>query len=519
MNRKRIALFLMAFLIFVPAALQADDITTQGWIDGPFFDLLGRFGDLYSSYTATAYSIGRILLMVDLGLMAIMWALNGGEVQKELNKRLLTIFVITAMMIWYPSIMTGVMKFAQNVGLAPVKAALSDAQATMQAKADALLQAYYEKVAKGDKDAKVPSNYRTLAANAKANIAFTGTFMFKGANGRPIQAEFIRPDGIMKYTMIIATPLYAASFKGNLLTNAAQVLLCVIALLAMMICAAIVVLQYIMAMVEYQVLVGIGILLVPFALFDKTRFITEKFIGAIFGHLIKIILIIVIIGVFSGSFVSLAKMEFTGSLDQIVKYVFTMLLYAILASSVPAIATGILSGSPSLTGDTVLNTARTVLQGIQTAGVIAGAAKQFTGSAMQTGYQGLSRGIGALSEAAGAAAGAREGAASGATRGEDGYFHKDEGAAGQAGRQAFAKSLAGSVGSAIKSVGHTISHSLGAPSHAHSPSGLGGGKSKPPAWQSNPHTQAHQLSKTPGLVSYAKSRAAKGAEKERNKSE
>ena len=474
---------------------------------------------MYSSYTATAYSIGRILLMVDLGLMAIMWALNGGEVQKELNKRLLTIFVITAMMMWYPSIMTGVMKFAQNVGLVPVKAALSDAQATMQAKADALLRAYYEKVEKGDKDAKVPNNYRTLAANAKANIAFTGTFTFKGANGRPIQAEFIRPDGIMKYTLIIATPLYAASFKGNLLTNAAQVLLCVIALLAMVICAAIVVLQYIMAMVEYQILVGVGILLVPFALFDKTRFITEKFVGAIFGHLMKIILIIVIIGVFSGSFVSLAKMEFTGSLDQIVKYVFTMLLYAILASSVPAIATGILSGSPSLTGDTVLNTARTVLQGIQTAGVVAGAARHFTGSAMQTGYQGLSRGIGALSEAAGAAAGARESAANGATRGEDGYFRKDEGAAGQAGRQAFAKSLAGSVGSAIKSVGHTISHSLGAPSHAHSPSGLGGGKSKPPAWQSNPHTQAHQLSKTPGLVSYAKSRAAKGAAKERNKSE
>ena len=284
-SNRRLALSIVVILFFAPVVMHADDITTQGWIDGPFFDLLGRFGDLYSSYTATAYSIGRILLMLDLGLMAIMWALNGGEVQKELNKRLLTIFVITAMMMWYPSIMTGVMKFAQNVGLVPVKSALADAQATMQAKADALLRDYYEKVARGDKSAKVPGNYKTLAANARANIAFTGTFTFKGANGKPIQAEFIRPDGIMKYTMIIATPLYAASFKGNLLTNAAQVLLCVIALLAMMICAAIVVLQYIMAMVEYQILVGVGILLVPFALFDKTRFITEKFVGAIFGHL------------------------------------------------------------------------------------------------------------------------------------------------------------------------------------------------------------------------------------------
>jgi hypothetical protein len=137
---RRVSISVSLLLLLVPAMIHADDITTKGWIDGPFFDLLGRFGDLYASYTVTAYSIGRILLMVDLGLMAIMWALNGGEVQKELNKRLLTIFIVTAMMIWYPSIMTGAMKFAQNVGLVPVKAALRDAQTVMQAKAEALLK-------------------------------------------------------------------------------------------------------------------------------------------------------------------------------------------------------------------------------------------------------------------------------------------------------------------------------------------------------------------------------------------
>ena len=520
---KRQRIILSTLVLLLAGSLSfADDITTQGWIDGPFFDLLGRFGNLYAAYTATAYSIGRILLMIDLGLMAIMWALNGGEVQKELNKRLLTIFIITVMMIWYPSIMTNLMKFAQNVGLVPVRSALQDAQTTMQNQADTLMKAYYEKVAKGDKSAKVPDNYKTLAANAKANISFTGTFTFKGANGKNIQAEFIRPDGIMKYTMIIATPLYAASFKGNLLTNAGQMLLCIVALLAMMICAGIVVLQYIMAMVEYQIIVGVGILLVPFALFDKTRFITEKFIGAIFGHLIKIILIIVIIGVFSGAFVSLATTEFTGSLDQIVKYVFTMLLYAILASSVPAIATGILSGSPSLTGDTVLNTVRTVTQGIQTAGVLAGAAKYLSGGAMRGAYQGLSRGVGAMSEARGAASGARDATLSGLTPGENGYSPQDRKGAAQAGRQAFVKSLAGSVGSGLRSAGHTLSHSLGSPSQGGgggAGGGLGRGKHRPPAWQTNPHSQAHQLSKTPGLVSYAKARSAKGLRREIQKDE
>jgi len=90
MGSRKTAVVVLVFLFSAGALTFADDITTQGWIDGPFFDLLGRFGSLYSAYTATAYSIGRILLMIDLGLMAIMWALNGGEVQKELNKRLLT---------------------------------------------------------------------------------------------------------------------------------------------------------------------------------------------------------------------------------------------------------------------------------------------------------------------------------------------------------------------------------------------------------------------------------------------
>ena len=56
-EREGAVIFLV--LLLLGSVLYADDITTQGWIDGPFFDLLGRFGNLYSAYTATAYSIGQ----------------------------------------------------------------------------------------------------------------------------------------------------------------------------------------------------------------------------------------------------------------------------------------------------------------------------------------------------------------------------------------------------------------------------------------------------------------------------
>src|SRR5258706_6392524 len=98
-RKKKVCVVVVVAILGGASAAYAGDITTQGWIDGPFFDLLGRFGDLYSSYTATAYGIGRILLMVDLGLMAVLWALNGGGVQKELNRPVLTGLAVTAMMI------------------------------------------------------------------------------------------------------------------------------------------------------------------------------------------------------------------------------------------------------------------------------------------------------------------------------------------------------------------------------------------------------------------------------------
>jgi len=170
----------------------------------------------------------------------------------------------------------------------------------------------------------------------------------------------------------------------------------------------------------------------------------------------------------------------------------------------------------------VLNTVRTVTQGIQTAGLVAGAAKYLSGGAMRGAYQGLSRGVGAIAEASGAASGARSAVLGNLTRGEDGYSYQDQKGAAQAGRQAFSKSLVGSVGSGLRSVGHTLSHSLGSPSGSPSGmggSGAGGGKHRAPAWHTNPHSQAHQLSKTPGLVSYAKARSAKGAARESNKDE
>ena len=41
---RRVTISISVLLLLVPAMIHADDITTQGWIDGPFFDLLGGSG-------------------------------------------------------------------------------------------------------------------------------------------------------------------------------------------------------------------------------------------------------------------------------------------------------------------------------------------------------------------------------------------------------------------------------------------------------------------------------------------
>jgi hypothetical protein len=196
-------------------------------------------------------------------------------------------------------------------------------------------------------------------------------------------------------------------------------------------------LEYIVCYLEFMLVASVGVILFPLSIWEPSKFMAEKYIGALVGFFIKLLLCNIAIFLLIYGFVSLFKVigdtGFVGTIDQIIFIFFICLMYLYICKSAPGIAQSLLTGSPSLNA------------------------------------------AGAISAVAGAAAGAAfvanqgrkaAGTAVGTVVGGVGAF-KGAGAAGLASKQAggsywgaFGDSLKGSVGDNIKAGALGLTRSL-----------------------------------------------------------
>jgi hypothetical protein len=119
-------------------------------------------------------------------------------------------------------------------------------------------------------------------------------------------------------------------------------------------------LEYLIAYLEFMFVSSVGIILFPMSLWDGTKFIAEKFIGAMLGFFVKLLFSTICIFLMLYAYVTIAltyvKAPFVGEVVQIIPLFLTSLLVFYLCKSAPALAQGLLSGSPSLTGAGAIGT-------------------------------------------------------------------------------------------------------------------------------------------------------------------
>ena len=196
------------------------------------------------------------------------------------------------------------------------------------------------------------------------------------------------------------------------------------------------VLQYVIGVVEFSLISAIGIIFVPFMIWDGTKFLTEKLIGCIIGFTVKMLIMTIALQIMTTGYIQLLRKDFNGQWDQIVYTVFITLMYTIFTQSAPSMAQSLLTGSPQLS----LGEGLAAVGAYAAAGAGALAAGKAAGGASVTG---LAQATGAISAAAGSAAGA---------------YKAGGGAAGMA--KAFGGSLVGSAGESLKSGAHGLAGSL-----------------------------------------------------------
>jgi type IV secretion system protein TrbL len=179
-------------------------------------------------------------------------------------------------------------------------------------------------------------------------------------------------------------------------------------------------------------------------IWDPAKFLSEKLIGAIIGFTLKLLFCNICIYLMLYGFMSLASgfatKPFTGTADELVMIIFSSIFFFIICSKGPALATSLLTGSPSLSGSQAISAV---------GGAVAGAA---AGLGMAKAAGGALAGGAAKAAFSGGGAMAQAGAAAKAAGDLGGGLKEKAGA--------FMSSIGGSVKEASASKGSDMARSL-----------------------------------------------------------
>jgi type IV secretion system protein TrbL len=164
------------------------------------------------------------------------------------------------------------------------------------------------------------------------------------------------------------------------------------------------VIEYVMAFLEFMLVTGVGVILLPMMIWDGSKFLSEKLISAIIGFFIKLLFCNICIFLLLYGYYSLAtrytEVPFTGTADELVMLIFTCLFFFIICTKGPNLAQSLLTGSPTLNGASAISAVSGAIAGAAGVAGVAGAAG---GALAKGGARAAFAGAGAVSQAAGAA--------------------------------------------------------------------------------------------------------------------
>jgi type IV secretory pathway TrbL component len=413
----------------------------KGYFDNSFFGALSFIYSKLLIFQDAANQLGRLLFFVDIAVLGILLIFGLGELYKELIKKLFTLAIVAGLLYSWSSVFMGTTEITLSIANIPAKEAIGTADFGIKDKMDALYKKYMLAKATGEQLTRIDpfTGQEISSGKAKADqILEQYTILQKSLTGLKIWGygstvvpgttkaaqynQYIRPEALLMYTQALLAPIWADAETsgldvGRALMRWATVFLCFVL-------ASLMTIQYIMCMFEWAILGVVAILFIPTALFSGTRFMSEKLIGTITGHMVKIIVMFTIIGIVTGLLFKLSTGTYYGTQDQILNLIFSFFMFFMTTTKIPELAQGFMGSGPSLGFGSFMQTARGVAAGALSGSMLA---KKAAGSSYHASH--------AMAGAAGQAAGA----AMAANRN------------GKSGTLAAIGSLAGSLGSGVRS--------------------------------------------------------------------
>jgi type IV secretory pathway TrbL component len=357
------------------------------WVDAPFFDLLDRLTELQAYFLGQAWFVGRIVMVMCLGLAAVKYAIKGEGLKEPVIKLAIAFISFFILMNAYPSMVSGLNKLIYSWSYASTyEGGVADALNSSREDYD-----FWQK--KKDKNSEAYSDIIRAVEEAEGSGNAGRKYVLSIHDEK---TGYIRPNAVIRLLMLITEMIMNRANIGFLGKNIPEFIMTFLTALAVIVCGILASLQYFICALEFTFITSVGVILLPFMLWDGSKFLTEKLIGAIVGFTLKMLFITIAMLLTFGGYLSLMTRPFEGALDQMIYTVFVSLFYMMICQSGPQLAVSLLTGTPQMS----------LMEGAAAAGAFAAAGiagSRAAGGAAHAAAQGGVRAGGAVMQAAGAA--------------------------------------------------------------------------------------------------------------------
>lgn len=458
----------------------------DGWTAGSnqvnesFYFVIDKIIDLQEYFIAQAKGIGRIVFFIAVSSAALNYALTGTGLKENLIKIFKAVVFFLVVIGLYPAIIGWITKITFDYALGSVYPSV-----------EKYFNGIVEEVRTETLAFSIGRETNQQSDNSYAGNTFTssnngsdGTVYYSATRQMLVEVQKFDPNlfsditvtrtrGGLTYTTVAPANMFKIllllaedTLKFSDTNKPFSISAGISRALKGLVCAAFVIatgvfaiLEYLVCFLEFMLVASVGVILFPLSIWEGSKFLSEKFIGAIVGFFMKMlfcnIAIFLLLYGFISIFYTFSEGGFTGGADQIIFIVFTCLLFFYICKSAPAIAQSLLTGTPSLSATGAISAVTGAVGGAMAAGKLAkkigGAAAGATGAVTGGAAKGLLGFAGSMAEANAAQTSAMEAAA------QSGL---DKSMIKQAGHKAFGYSLMSDVGDSFKAGAYGLSRKL-----------------------------------------------------------
>jgi len=330
-------------------------------INDAFYFVVDKIIDLQSFFMEQAKSIGAVVLLIAILTAGLNYALTGQGLKENIIKITKATVFFLIVIFAYPKIIgfitSWTFQLAEQSVYPSIKEYFNNVVKTYETEmtSEVDISSADNRIGVGNGNRFTFTRKMITKETLDRNNLFSNLVENKDHAQMPYTT--VAPAAVIQVILFLAGECvtYADNKKANpIIPDFSRILKGLVCAFFLMFTGIFALLEYVICFLEFMLVASVGVILFPLSIWEGSKFLSEKFIGAIIGFFIKLLFCNIAIFLMLYGFISLFYIitgnnnSFTGNTDQMLFIIFVCLMFFFICKSAPGIAQSLLTGTPSL---------------------------------------------------------------------------------------------------------------------------------------------------------------------------